>query len=310
MPDEKSDSESMPESENPFVSVIIPVYNDAEYLRKCLNSLQRQTYPADRVEIIVVDNGSDEKLSQDLIDEFERTIFLEEPTPGSYAARNKAISQARGEVFAFIDSDIVAAPDWLISGIHVLNSHPDIGAVGGRVDFSFRDGQNPSAVELYDSLTSFKQKDYVEKDHFSGAGNLFTTPDVFEKVGLFNKNLKSGGDREWGNRVYNAGYLIAYAEDAVVYHPARNSMEEMLRKHRRVAGGNAQKIIGGKKMWSKFLRAQIVEVLIFLRLCKETVFDGKVPVVKMVPVLAINMIVSMLRILEPYRILLGGKPIR
>jgi len=310
MPDEKSDFESMPDSENPFVSVIIPVFNDAENLRKCLYSLQQQTYPADRVEIIVVDNGSDRKLN-DVTAGFERTILLEESMPGSYAARNKGISKATGEVWAFIDSDIVAEQDWLQKGIDMLYSQPGIGAVGGKVDFSFQNAQNPTPVELFDSLTSFRQKDYIEKTNFSGTGNLFSLPAIFEKVGLFNKDLKSGGDREWGNRVHNAGYSIVYAQEAVVYHPARNNLKEVLKKHRRVGGGIGQQLRGPQRVqWKKLFKAQVVEVLIFLRLSWEIFFGRGIPLLKKMQMLLINIAVSSLRIYEVHKVLMGGSPIR
>jgi len=295
---------------NISVSVIIPVYNDEILLRKCLLSLQEQTFPPELIEIIVVDNGSD-KSPKPVVAEFNNVQLLHEPTPGSYTARNLAIAQAKGEVWAFIDSDIVASPDWLKHGVEMLYSQAEVGAVGGKVDFSYQDELNPSAVELYDSLTSFKQKEYIENDHFSGAGNLFSFPKIFQDVGLFNRELKSGGDREWGNRVHDAGYPLLYAEKAVVYHPARTSLKEMLKKHRRVAGGNAQKLINdGKISWGKFIRSQMVEVLIFLRLCKEILFDGKVPLRKMAQVWGINVLITLLRILEPYRVLMGGNPSR
>ncbi|NJR32909.1 MAG: glycosyltransferase, partial [Chamaesiphon sp. CSU_1_12] len=68
-----------------FVSVIIPVFNDAERLRLCLEALQNQTYPQNLYEVIVVDNGSnpDEDVKS-VVAEFGQAIAAFEPTPGSY----------------------------------------------------------------------------------------------------------------------------------------------------------------------------------------------------------------------------------
>lgn len=94
----------------PFVSVVIPVFNDAERLEMCLRALEDQTYPADRYEVILVDNGSDASM-EGLAAGFAGTRVAYEDRPGSYAARNKGVSLARGEVVAFTDSDCVPYRD-------------------------------------------------------------------------------------------------------------------------------------------------------------------------------------------------------
>ncbi|MHC5088694.1 MAG: glycosyltransferase family 2 protein, partial [Planctomycetota bacterium] len=73
----------------PFLSIIIPVYNDNKGLSRLLPSLKQQTYPGDKYEIIVVDNGSSENV-QAVTDTFEDIIlFYENNIQSSYAARNK-----------------------------------------------------------------------------------------------------------------------------------------------------------------------------------------------------------------------------
>ncbi len=92
----------------PFVSVIIPVYNDAGRLRICLAALHKQTYDSDRYEIIVIDNGSDPSPVMDNLKvEFDNVVYDQELTPGSYAARNKGITIAKGDVIAFTDADCI-----------------------------------------------------------------------------------------------------------------------------------------------------------------------------------------------------------
>jgi len=102
----------MSEVSPPFVSVIIPVYNDPIRLRTCLQALEEQTYPKSMYAVIVVDNGSDESI-EPIVAEFSQMKTSYEPHPRSYAARNKSLSPARGEVIAFTDSDCIPAPDWI-----------------------------------------------------------------------------------------------------------------------------------------------------------------------------------------------------
>ncbi|MCT7990848.1 glycosyltransferase [Laspinema olomoucense] len=226
----------MGDLDTPFVSVIIPVFNDLERLVPCLQSLENQTYSKKSYEVIVIDNGSDEEIkSVDL--QFGQVVFTEEKEPGSYAARNKGISLAQGEIFAFTDSDCIPHPDWIEKGVDNLLRVNNCGLVGGKIHIFFKDTKNPTAVELYDSVMAFPQKNYIEGDKFAVSANLFTFRAVFEKVGLFDTKVKSGGDYNWGRRVFAAGYQLIYAPDVCVDHPARSSFKDLYKKIVRVIGG-------------------------------------------------------------------------
>ncbi|WP_406672106.1 glycosyltransferase, partial [Natronospira sp.] len=87
-----------------MVAVIVPVYDDARRLAGCLRALEEQTYPADRYQVLVVDNGSGEDIAG-VCRAFPRVRCVSEPRPGSYAARNKGIACTEGEFLAFTDSD-------------------------------------------------------------------------------------------------------------------------------------------------------------------------------------------------------------
>lgn len=222
--------------DNLFVSVIIPVFNDYKRLEVCLRALERQTYPKTLYEIIVVDNGSIENIT-DLVNQCAQASFSNEAQPGSYAARNKGISIAKGEVLAFTDSDCIPAPNWLEAGVSHLLSVPKCGLVGGKIEMFFNNPDHPTAVEVYDSINYLNQKKYVEDYKYGTTANLFTFKSIFKDVGVFNSVLKSGGDREWGNRVFRLGYSLTYAEDSCVAHPARRSLAQLYKKIARVRGG-------------------------------------------------------------------------
>lgn len=221
---------------HPFVSVIIPVFNDNERLINCLEALENQTYSKKLYEVIVVDNGSNESVEK-VVEPYTQAFTTHESKPGSYAARNKGISFAKGEVIAFTDSDCIPAPNWLETGVNHLLSIPNCGFVAGKIEIFFKNPNCPTAVELYDSVTFLQQKRYVEHEKYGATANLFTTKKVLDKVGAFNSNLKSGGDVEWGRRVDQSGYLLFYADDSKVLHPARNSLKQIYKKMVRRSGG-------------------------------------------------------------------------
>ncbi|MCT7979121.1 glycosyltransferase [Laspinema olomoucense] len=224
----------MNQQTQPFVSTIIPVLNDPQRLQLCLEALENQTYPKHLYEVLVIDNGSDESI-EPVVRHFKQAKMLLEPSPGSYTARNKGILHAKGEVLAFTDADCIPQSDWLEKGTAHLLGVPNCGLVGGNVLFSFKNPHRPNAAELYDQFFFLQQEYYLKYEQFAATANVFTYKQVFKQVGLFNSMLKSGGDREWGKRVFAAGYAQSYAADAAICHPARDSVQKLQKKVRRVA---------------------------------------------------------------------------
>lgn len=217
--------------EAPFVSVVIPVRDDTERLMLCLEALGNQTYPNDRYEVLVVDNGSKESL-EPVVSRFVNAAVVREDQPGSYSARNKGLSLARGEIIAFTDADCIPVSTWIEKGVEKLLEVPGCGLVAGRIEVFYKNSERVNAIELYESVTVFRQQRTLEVWQFGVTANLFTFRSVFEDVGFFDDSLISGGDYEWSRRVYWHGYKQVYAEDACVHHPARSSLSEL---HKRVA---------------------------------------------------------------------------
>jgi glycosyltransferase involved in cell wall biosynthesis len=245
---------------SPSVSVIIPVLNDSARLRRCLDALAAQSYPGDCYEVLVVDNGSQDDVAA-LVASYTIARFDREPRPGSYAARNRGLALARGEVLAFTDSDCVPRPDWLERGVGRLARHPECGLVGGAIDVFFQDPRRPTPTELYERLTAFPQQKYVETYHYAVTANMFTRRAIFERVGAFNGDLASGGDREWGQRVHAAGLPLVYADDVQIEHPARRRFGELATKIVRVTGGMEQLRAGRRGALAKVLRAAIKDMI-------------------------------------------------
>jgi glycosyltransferase involved in cell wall biosynthesis len=215
-------------SEQPFVSVVIPVFNDIARLRECLTALEEQTYAGDRYEVVVVDNASRVQVRDELAP-FPHAIGEYEARKGSYSARNRGLTVARGEVLAFTDADCLPASDWIEEGVAALEARPECGLVAGQVRVVAKLPEAPTLVEQYELVFGFPQPRYVSLG-FGATANMFTRRAVIERVGPFSTDLESGGDREWGLRVKASGYEVCYAVAARVDHPARRTMGELIKK--------------------------------------------------------------------------------
>jgi glycosyltransferase involved in cell wall biosynthesis len=222
----------------PFVSVIIPTRGLHEGLERCLTCLAMQTYPSDKYEVLVVENsGIDLTLIPDSL-HFNNYIFLSEAKEGSYAARNKGIRYSKGEILAFTDSDCLPDPCWIYYGVNILNTKQKCSVLGGKISIFSAHPHHTTAVEIYELITALNQDSYVEECHFAATANLFTYNYIFDKVGLFKDFLKSGGDKEWGQRAYSLGFNICYSEHPVVLHPARATFKDLRKKTQRMVGGS------------------------------------------------------------------------
>ncbi|GAA4903516.1 glycosyltransferase [Mucilaginibacter defluvii] len=221
----------------PFVTVIIPTFNDWDRLALCLRALERQTYPADRFEIIVANNNP-----VDIVPEGynlpANCQVITEAKPGSYAARNAALKIAKGDILAFTDSDCIPYDDWISTAVNHFDNHPQCYRIGGSVELFYQSAKLTKA-ELYESVFAFNQERYVNVEGTSITANMFTRRKVFDAVGDFNDTLMSGGDYEWGVRALKGGFGIDYVPELVIKHPARHDLKEIADKARRVGGGQA-----------------------------------------------------------------------
>jgi glycosyltransferase AglE len=215
----------------PFVSVVLPVYNDRGRISDCLECLLNQTYPASRYEIIVVDNGSTDGTGE-IVRGYPVTCVEELEVQSSYVARNRGLAYVRGEIIAFIDSDCVPSASWIEQGVRVLFD-TDAALAGGAVRFTF--SAKPTGAELYDSVTNMQIERNIRERGVAKTANLFVRAKVFETVGPFPEAV-SGGDVTWTSRSTRSGFKLVYAEGAEVRHPARR-LGELVRKQYRVGRG-------------------------------------------------------------------------
>lgn len=228
----------------PFISAIVPTYRNGTALARCVAALRAQDHPAPLREIIVVDNDAATPLAGLVASpELEGVRIIREAQIGSYAARNRGIAEAKGEILAFTDGDCVPDPAWLSEGVRALEETGAL-AVGGAVSVFPRDPARPNGIELFEMAFAFPQQRYVEKDGFAVTANLIARREAFERIGPFRADLRSGGDMEWGHRAAAAGTPIQYAPRALVRHEAHRTWREVYARALRGIGGERDRGIG------------------------------------------------------------------
>ncbi len=237
-----------------MVSVIIPVYNDPIGLEATLASLVVQD-PLYSFEIIVADNGSTDhtqQVAQRFTNRFPKLVRLvvEDEQQGSYAARNKAINEAQGDLLFFIDADMVAPSDYLNKIITAFQEN-NADYVGCKVDIVT---DKKTLAAKYNQLGGFKVDVDLRHNHFVPTCCLSIRKEVIDTVGNFDARLESGGDYEFGNRVYRAGLKQSYTNTVTLIHPARWKYRSLMNKSKRVARGICQlAFYYPDRFWSRYI---------------------------------------------------------
>ncbi|MFQ6675385.1 MAG: glycosyltransferase [Fidelibacterota bacterium] len=219
------------------VSIITPTFNRADELDFLIPSIQAQSFPHEKFEMIIVDDGSTDDTErrvkgwQEQVDFSLRYVAQANRGPG--AARNLGMDMARGELFLFTDSDCEAHPDW-VRTIFDTYSSEGFDACGGP-DAS-RDDFTPLQRAIDFSMTSFfttgglrghgsrRLARFYPRTH-----NMAMTRHVYEKVGGFG-GLRHGQDIELSHRIIKSGARIVYVPGAVVYHRRRTSLKHFFRQ--------------------------------------------------------------------------------
>ncbi|MGM0590515.1 MAG: glycosyltransferase [Halobacteriota archaeon] len=228
------------QTDRPFVSVVVPVYNDPEGVRDTLESLVAQTYPGDKHEVVVVDNNSTDDtraVVRSFCDEYDRVrLEVERDVQSSYAARNRGIEAARGDVLAFVDADMTVDPDWLEGVVEELEDGAYLAC-----DVELYSSSPETLVGKYNRLTGFPVQRYVEQQGYAPTCCLVVRRSVFDEIGEFDSRLISGGDSEFGNRVADSGRDLRFTDQVTMYHPTRDSLSSLLKKELRVGRGLCQR---------------------------------------------------------------------
>ena len=190
------------------VSIIVPAYNESDYIEACLTSLLSIDYPKERLEIIVVDNGS----SDDTVEKARSfPVKVVEKTSGKVGSvRNYGVGQSSGEVIAFIDSDCVANKDWLKASLIKLSSDT-VGAVGGACMLR----ENPNWVESAWIINSFPREGVA---NILAGSSMIMSRETFLSAGKFDEKINAGEDTKLSEAIKDLGLSLEWISEAAVIH--------------------------------------------------------------------------------------------
>jgi glycosyltransferase involved in cell wall biosynthesis len=173
------------------VSVVIPSYNQAEFLGRTLNSLLNQTYGP--LEIIVVDGGSTDG-TVELLRAYEQHLahWISEPDRGQSDALNKGFELATGDIFGWLNADDLYLPDAVAVAVEVLTRHPNVDVAFG--DHLEIDTQDRVINYFYDFPASTGQLLY--EGFFANAQAMFWRRSLHLSAGHFDVDLHRTMDYE------------------------------------------------------------------------------------------------------------------
>lgn len=229
---------ALSKNRQPYVSVVIPVRNDTHGLNRLLESLQRLDFPRDRMEWIVVDNGSVDGVSS--VAERAGARVIHEPVPGSYRARNRGIRESSGELIAFVDADCEVTRSWLSGMVRALEEDPGRGCVAGTNAPVCPEAFLSRLERRHGGYSSWPGSPDSAVPPFAITMNAIFRRDVFEQAGFFSE-VSSGADVEFSWRLAAfGGWKVFVMEDGgAVRHHDITSLMPWIERHRRIAEGHA-----------------------------------------------------------------------
>jgi succinoglycan biosynthesis protein ExoA len=220
----------------PFVSLVVPMRNEGDHIRPCLEAALAQDYPPERMEILVVDGRSTDR-SRDVVAQYARRYshvrLLDNPRRTTSAALNAGIQAARGKYVVRIDAHTVVAADYIRQCVILLESTgaANVGgqmrpvgrtAVGRAVALS-----TTSRFGVGDARFHYDAREQCVDTVYMGAFRR----EIFDQVGLFDEGLIRNQDYELNIRIRKAGGKIVLSPKVVSHYTPRSSLPALWRQY-------------------------------------------------------------------------------
>ena len=218
-----------------MLSVIICTYNREKYLYNVLKSIAENDFPADRYEIVLINNNSTDRTEEEcrrFVEDFPEVRFryFMEPQQGLSYARNRGVTESEGDVLVFVDDDALVNKIYLQTYADFFDRHPEIEAAGGPIIPRYETGE-PAWMSHYTKALITGYKDLgnkireFPKGDYPGGGNAAYRASVFKAVGLFNVELGRKGDSLIGaeekdifDKMTSRKMRFYYLPTAILYH--------------------------------------------------------------------------------------------
>ena len=227
----------------PSVSVIVPAYNEEKVVAKTIASLLDQDYPGE-VEVVVVDDGSPDATYRTALGAFgnhPRVSVLTKPNGGKASALNHGIARARGEIVVGLDADTVFVPSTIRHLVAPLGD-PQVGAVAGNAKV----GNRVNIVTRWQAV-EYVTSQNLDRRAFALLDCITVVPgaigawrrELVVRVGGFTSDTLAE-DQDLTLAIRRLGYGIAYADRAVAYTEAPDTLRGLARQRFRWSFGTLQ----------------------------------------------------------------------
>ncbi|HEY9877822.1 MAG TPA: glycosyltransferase [Leptolyngbyaceae cyanobacterium] len=222
----------------PLVTVAVCTRDRTADLVLCLDALCQLDYP--HLDLLVVDNAPTNDATERLVRQYRNVRYIREPRPGLDWARNRAILEAKGEIIAYTDDDVVVDAGWVKALAQVFIDNSEVMAVTGLVVPYELETEAQVLFEMYGGFgRGFERKWYRNYPNrnmpwrWLGAGqygtgaNMAYRRSVFEQIGGFDPALDVGtvtngaGDLEMFFRILKNGHTLVYEPGAIIRHRHR-----------------------------------------------------------------------------------------
>ena len=231
-------------SENEFlpaISVVVPIYNGEGDLPELIECLEKQTYPAEKLEYLLVDNNSRDRTADILENVVKKDNkfrhLTEKEIQSSYAARNLGIRQAQNDILVFTDADCRPQPNWLQEIVQPFIK-PEVGIVVGEIVAL----PGKSLLEKYADRNNLLSQKFLLEHSFLPYGqtaNIAIRKQAFIDAGLFRPYLTTGGDADICWRIQKEGkWQLEYAPNAIIEHRHRSNLKNFRSQFRRYGSSN------------------------------------------------------------------------
>jgi len=211
----------------PFVSVVVPARNEHTAIGRCLESILRNSYPLDNLEVVVVDGMSDDG-TRDIVQGYARSYpqvkLVDNPRLITPVAFNIGIEFASGDVIAIFGAHSYMEYDFLLEAVRTLAEHPEVDCVGGVAEATGKSSWEEAVKAAFNSPFSTGSSKYSEKEGYvTTVVYGVCRRDVFAKYGLFDERFVRAQDYEFNLRIVRAGGKL-YQNPAIrSYYRPRSS---------------------------------------------------------------------------------------
>lgn len=200
--------------EKPLISVIIPTRQESATIGKCLDSILRNSYPSDRIEIIVVDGMSSDgtrEIVKRYIAQHPIVELLDNPRLVTPVALNIGIKAAQGDIIVILGAHSYIDKDFLLQSVKALSEHPEAGCVGGVLYAMGRSPISRAIALVLGSSFGVGGARYKTGGHDGFVDTVAYGAyrrQVFNKIGLFDERLIRNQDIEFNSRLRRHGGKI------------------------------------------------------------------------------------------------------